>query len=92
MARRPQKVSRGNSGTAVNKSRLRRKYNCLGTANHPQQNIKTDHEVQVMEDALCLVFLEFQYEDFRKEHDEEQVTRIIRKTWKKIATMAGPPA
>jgi hypothetical protein len=34
---------------------------------------------------LCLVFLEFQYEDFRKEHDEEQVTRIIRKTWKKMS-------
>lgn len=50
-----------------------------------KQNIKTDHEVQVMEDALCLVFLEFQYEDFRKEHDEEQVTRIIRKTWKKMS-------
>jgi hypothetical protein len=29
-----------------------------------KENLKSDHDVQVIEDALCLVFLEFQYEDF----------------------------
>jgi Domain of unknown function (DUF4202) len=50
-----------------------------------KQNIKTDHEVQVMENALCLVFLEFQYKDFLSNHDEEKVIRIIRKSWNKMS-------
>ncbi|HXL55798.1 MAG TPA: DUF4202 domain-containing protein, partial [Chitinophagaceae bacterium] len=29
-----------------------------------KENIRRDEEVQAMENALCLVFLEFQYEDF----------------------------
>lgn len=47
--------------------------------------LKTDHEVQVMEDALCLVFLQFQYEDFIKLHDEKKVIRIIQKSWQKMS-------
>lgn len=36
-----------------------------------KKRIKTDHNVQAMENALCLVFLEFQYEDFRKKYEQE---------------------
>jgi hypothetical protein len=50
-----------------------------------KKNLKSDHDVQVMEDALCLVFLEFQYEDFLLHHDEEKVLRIIRKSWSKMS-------
>jgi hypothetical protein len=50
-----------------------------------KKNIKADHEVQVMENALCLMFLEFQYADFRSKHDDEKVLRIIRKSWKKMS-------
>jgi hypothetical protein len=36
-----------------------------------KKRIKVDPDVQAMENALCLVFLEFQYEDFRKKYAEE---------------------
>lgn len=49
-----------------------------------KEHLKTDPEVQVMEDALCLVFLEFQYEDFLAKHDEEKMIRILKKTWSKM--------
>ena len=50
-----------------------------------KDHIKTDHEVQVMEDALCLVFLQFQYEEFMLLHDEAKVIRILQKSWKKMS-------
>jgi hypothetical protein len=50
-----------------------------------KENIKGDHDVQVIEDALCIVFLEYQYEEFRLLHDQEKVKRIIRKSWSKMS-------
>jgi hypothetical protein len=50
-----------------------------------KQNLKTDDEVQIMENALCLVFLEFQLEDFILKHDVEKLVRILQKTWKKMS-------
>lgn len=50
-----------------------------------KENLKLDDEVQTMENALCLVFLEFQYEDFIKKHDDDMVIRILRKTWRKMS-------
>jgi hypothetical protein len=35
-----------------------------------KQRIKADAEVQIMENALCMVFLEFQYEDFHPKQME----------------------
>ncbi len=49
-----------------------------------KEDLRKDEEVQAMENALCLVFLEFQYEDFIKKHDDESVIRILRKTWNKM--------
>ena len=49
-----------------------------------KKNIKLDPEAQTIEDMLCLVFLEFQVEDFAKEHDKEKMLNIIQKTWKKM--------
>src|SRR5688572_6105031 len=49
-----------------------------------KQNLRNDEEVQVMENALCLVFLQFQYEDFLHKHDDEKIIRILQKTWKKM--------
>jgi hypothetical protein len=49
-----------------------------------KQGLRSDAEVQVMENALCLVFLQFQYEDFLEKHDENMMTRILRKTWNKM--------
>ena len=49
-----------------------------------KENLKNNADVQVMENALCLVFLQFQYEDFIQKHEEEKVIRILQKTWKKM--------
>ena len=50
-----------------------------------KKNLKLDHAVQVMENALCLVFLEFQYHEFILSHDDEKVIRIVQKSWKKMS-------
>lgn len=50
-----------------------------------KEQLKSDPNVQVMEDALCLVFLQFQYEDFLKNHDEEKVVRVLKKSWGKMS-------
>lgn len=53
-----------------------------------KQRIKVDADVQTMENALCLVFLEFQYEDFRKKYadDTEKLINILRKSLLKMDT------
>ena len=47
-----------------------------------KQRLKVDADVQTIENALCLVFLQFQYEDFRKkyENDPEKIINILRKS------------
>lgn len=49
-----------------------------------KQRIKTDPEVQTMENALCLVFLQFQYEEFHAKHDAEKVINILKKSLLKM--------
>lgn len=43
-----------------------------------------DPETQIMEDVACLVFLDDQFDEFEKEHDEEKILTILRKTWGKM--------
>jgi Domain of unknown function (DUF4202) len=45
---------------------------------------KGDEEVQVLEDVACLVFLDDQFEEFERGHDEEKIVGILRKTWGKM--------
>ncbi len=45
-----------------------------------KQKIKVDADVQTIENALCLVFLEFQYEDFMLKHEPEKVVNILKKS------------
>ncbi|RYU91659.1 DUF4202 domain-containing protein [Mucilaginibacter terrigena] len=49
-----------------------------------KQRIKTDAEVQVIENALCLVFLEFQYEDFYPKHEPDKVINILKRSLLKM--------
>ena len=44
-----------------------------------------DPDIQTIEDALCLVFLEFQFEKFIQKTPEEKVPLIIQKTWRKMS-------
>ena len=51
-----------------------------------KQNLRTDADVQTLEDAAALVFLEHHLEEFlkRDDLDEEKTIAIVRKTWKKM--------
>lgn len=50
-----------------------------------KQRLKLDADVQVIENALCLVFLEFQYDDLIRKLSEEKMVNVLRKTWKKMS-------
>ncbi|PGH17169.1 hypothetical protein AJ79_01307 [Helicocarpus griseus UAMH5409] len=50
-----------------------------------KENMKRDEECQVLEDVACLVFLDDQFEKFEKEHDEEKIVGILKKTWAKMS-------
>lgn len=50
-----------------------------------KKDIKNNPDTQTLEDALCLVFLETQFADLKKETDEAKMADIIRKTWKKMS-------
>ncbi len=45
----------------------------------------TDPEMQTLEDALCLVFLETQFTELRQKTADEKMEEIVRKTWKKMS-------
>ncbi|KAF2010254.1 glutamyl-tRNA synthetase [Aaosphaeria arxii CBS 175.79] len=49
-----------------------------------KEDLKEDEETQVLEDVACLVFLDDQFEQFEKEHDEDKIINILRKTWGKM--------
>ena len=50
-----------------------------------KKKLKKDHETQILEDVICLVFLEFYYSDFCKKHSKEKVIDILQKTWRKMS-------
>lgn len=50
-----------------------------------KQRLKLDADVQTIENALCLVFLEFQYDDLIRKLSEEKMINVLRKTWKKMS-------
>ena len=50
-----------------------------------KQDLKTDADAQTLEDVICLVFLENYFADFARDHDEEKLIKILRKTWKKMS-------
>lgn len=50
-----------------------------------KKGIKQDPDVQSIEDALCLVFLEHELEEFAGKHPREKVVDILQKTWRKMS-------
>ena len=51
-----------------------------------KQHLRSNPDSQTMEDALCLVFLESEFDDFlRKYPDETKAVEILQKTWKKMS-------
>ncbi|MBC7845404.1 MAG: DUF4202 domain-containing protein [Flavobacterium sp.] len=47
--------------------------------------LKKDEETQLLEDVICLVFLEFYFDPFVHKHDREKMKNIILKTWNKMS-------
>ena len=47
--------------------------------------IKKDDGSQTLEDVICLVFLEYYFEEFAEKHEDEKVIDILQKTWKKMS-------
>ena len=47
--------------------------------------LKLDPEVQLLEDAICLVFLENEFSKFAQKHDEKKMIVILQKTWIKMS-------
>lgn len=50
-----------------------------------KKNFQTDPEAQTIEDALCLVFLETQFEELIQKTPHEKMIDIVQKTWKKMS-------
>ncbi len=50
-----------------------------------KERLKADPDCQLLEDVICLVFLEYYLGDFAQEHDEEKLINILRRTWKKMS-------
>ncbi|WP_103071377.1 DUF4202 domain-containing protein [Aquimarina sediminis] len=50
-----------------------------------KKKLKKDEETQILEDVICLVFLNFYYEEFLEKHTEEKVIDILQKTWRKMS-------
>jgi hypothetical protein len=50
-----------------------------------KKNFPNDPESQVLEDALCLVFLEFQFQEFVEKNSADKVISILQKSWEKMS-------
>ena len=57
-----------------------------------KRNFPDDPESRVLEDALCLVFLEHQLAELAAKADAAKVINAIRKSWKKMTPMAHATA
>tara|TARA_R110002049_G_C9178388_1_gene563398 strand:+ start:31836 stop:32420 length:585 start_codon:yes stop_codon:yes gene_type:complete len=47
--------------------------------------IKKDAGSQTIEDVICLVFMEFYFEEFAAKHSDEKIIDILQKTWVKMS-------
>ena len=47
--------------------------------------IKKNEESQALEDVICLVFLDYYFDEFATKHSDEKVIDILQKTWVKMS-------
>lgn len=57
-----------------------------------KQNLHSNPDSQTMEDALCLSFLEFEFEEFCAKYPPDKVVEVVQKTWKKMSPRAREAA
>jgi hypothetical protein len=51
-----------------------------------KERLKQDPEAQLLEDVICLVFLERELGAFAAKHDEAKLVEILKKTWAKMSS------
>jgi hypothetical protein len=47
--------------------------------------IKKIEESQTLEDVICLVFLDYYFDEFAAKHTDEKIIDILKKTWVKMS-------
>lgn len=57
-----------------------------------KKNFPGDTDSRTLEDALCLVFLEFQFKALAEKTDSEKVINALRKCWQKMTPRAHKEA
>lgn len=50
-----------------------------------KEDLERNPEVQLFEDAICLVFFETELANFSGKHDRDRLIRILRKVWMKMS-------
>ena len=65
---------------------------CRAEAIVHKRNLWTDPDVQALEDALCLVFLETQFDQLAAKIDDAKMIEVLRKTLRKMSEPAKAAA
>ena len=50
-----------------------------------KKQLKRNDDTQLLEDVICLVFLEYYFEKFATKYAEEKLIDIVQKTWVKMS-------
>lgn len=50
-----------------------------------KEKLKSNPDMQALEDVICLVFLQYELAEFAPRHDEEKMIGILRRTWAKMS-------
>lgn len=50
-----------------------------------KKQLKKNEDTQLLEDIICLVFLNFYFEKFSQKYSEEKLIDILQKTWAKMS-------
>lgn len=53
-----------------------------------KRGFPADADSRVLEDALCLVFLQFQFAELASKTEDEKVINALQKSWKKMTPLA----
>ena len=53
-----------------------------------KKQLHQNQDTQLLEDVICLVFIEYYLEDFASQHEDEKMIEIIKKTLKKMSPQA----
>ncbi|KGJ87868.1 DUF4202 domain-containing protein [Thalassotalea sp. ND16A] len=50
-----------------------------------KKQLKRNPQTQILEDVICLVFLQYYFDDFIAKHSEEKLISVLQKTWAKMS-------